>query len=393
MRNHATTAVALALSLTVTLLARVAPVLACTGFLATGPDGPLFGNNEDSWNPNTRMWFVPGEDGRHGAVYFGYDDLSPQGGMNEAGLVFDGFATRAKPLRKSSHKPVFGPKVLVELMAECARVDDVLKFLDRHDLRTMERYMLMFADAAGDSVIVEGDDVIRKHGRFQVVTNFYQSEDPTGKNAYGKGKACVRFEIATQMLSRRKQVDVAEARRVLDAVHVEGTSSTVYSNIYDLHARRIYLYDFHDFSNGVTIDLEKELRKGARVVELPSLFPRNFAREQFVAEQKRDLEKRRKARGAVDLPAASLERFVGAYGNDLGMLHIERKGDALVLVPPGKSPIRLTAASKTGFYALGLMMDYDITFRLAGDGNVEGVNVKGSRGGFTLLDTYLRRKG
>ena len=66
----------------------VAPAVdSCTAFLVAGDGGVLFGNNEDFWNPATGMWFVPAEGESLGAVFFGFDNLSPQGGMNEAGLT------------------------------------------------------------------------------------------------------------------------------------------------------------------------------------------------------------------------------------------------------------------------------------------------------------------
>ena len=58
----------------------------------------------------------------------------------------------------------------------------------------------------------------------------------------------------------------------------------MYSNIYDLDDRLVYLYNFHDFENEVVIDLSDELKKGPHVVELPSLFPRNSAYKSLVAE-------------------------------------------------------------------------------------------------------------
>ena len=71
------------------LFGSTATVLACRAYLATGGDGPLSGNDEDFWSPNTRMWFVPGEDGGYGRVFLGFDDGYPQGGMKQAGLVFE----------------------------------------------------------------------------------------------------------------------------------------------------------------------------------------------------------------------------------------------------------------------------------------------------------------
>ena len=54
----------------------------------------LVGNNEDYKIPYTRVWFVPPENGKYGRVYFGYDNWSPQGGMNDQGLFFDFFAVK-----------------------------------------------------------------------------------------------------------------------------------------------------------------------------------------------------------------------------------------------------------------------------------------------------------
>ncbi len=281
----------------------IAPVVhACTAFLIANDSEVLFGNNEDFWNPSTKMWFVPAEGGNYGAVFFGFDDLSPQGGMNEAGLAFDGFATEPKPVTGSDGKVRFDGNLVLKVMVECATVSEVLEVFAKYDLTMMERFMLMFADATGDSVIIEGDEVIRKTGAFQVVTNFYQSEDPEGNNAYGEGKACSRFKIAKDMLKGAKRVDVSQARRILDAVHVDGESNTLYSNIYDLNDGLVYIYSFHDFEHEIVIDLAKELKKGARVLDLPSLFPRNSARERFVAEQEQAMERRRQERGFGEAP-------------------------------------------------------------------------------------------
>jgi len=41
-------------------------------------------------NPLTNVWFIPGENGDYGRVYFGFEDLQAQGGMNDRGLFFDG---------------------------------------------------------------------------------------------------------------------------------------------------------------------------------------------------------------------------------------------------------------------------------------------------------------
>jgi len=382
----------LATAAVLTTALAVEPIVdGCTAFLASGEDGVLFGNNEDFWNPATKMWFVTAAEGGYGAMFFGFDNLSPQGGMNEAGLAFDGFATRPKPVTETAEKESFNGNLVLKVMTECATIAEVLKVYQGYDLARMERFMLMFADATGDSVIIEGDEFIRKSGGFQVVTNFYQSEDPTGKNAYGEGKACSRFEVANRMLGRTKRVNISDAREVLDAVHIEGESNTLYSNIYDLDDRLVYVYNFHDFDNEVVIDLSEELKKGPHVVDLPSLFPRNSARETFVAKQEQAMELRRQNRGLVDLPIDALERFAGTYRSSFGDLEIKVDYGALVVAAFGQSPLRLTPFSETGFFETTLMMDYEITFHIGDGGEVTGADVRIFRDDFTMAEQFIER--
>ena len=83
---------------------------ACTGFMMTDGEIVLVGNNEDSKIPYTRVRFIPAENERFGRVYFGYDNWSPQGGMNDQGLFFDYFSVKKLEIKQSVEKPRFpGP--------------------------------------------------------------------------------------------------------------------------------------------------------------------------------------------------------------------------------------------------------------------------------------------
>jgi len=365
----------------------VAPPVAgaCSAFLATGNGLVLFGNNEDSSNPATRMWFVPGKLGTHGRVYFGYDDLLPQGGMNEAGLVYDGFAARPKLVTTSPEKPPIGEYELIDTaMATCATVPEVLVLFSRYNLQVMETFTLMFADRNGDSVIIEGDAVLRKAGRFQVQTNFRQSEHPGGIDAYGAGQSCARFAIASAMLATDEPISVGRVRQILAAIHVEGRPTgrpqTLYSNIYDLQRRIVYIYSFHDFQHKVVIDLAAELNKGRRIVDLPALFPRTYAREAFVAEKEAEREQRRAGRPTVELPTGALQRFVGRYGETcaLGPVTVSLDGGVLVADYPGSGPLRLDASSPTEYFHLRLdkLYDVDIVFREGDGGTIDGLQLR-----------------
>ncbi|MBM3746124.1 MAG: hypothetical protein FJW34_10020 [Acidobacteria bacterium] len=243
---------------------------ACTGICAKSKDLVLVGNNEDWGNPRTRIWFVPAEEGRHGRMFVGFDNGFPQGGMNEKGLFFDGFATPRLEVAPTPDKQMYFGNIAEKALAECATVDEVIRLLDKY--RRPDRAVFLFADRNGDAVAIEPEAAVRKKHWFFVQTNFYQSLTPPGT------ETCPRFKIATRMLEEsRGAISLDLFRRILAATHQEGNNPTQYSNIYDLSARVMYLYHFHNFENVVRIDLAEELRKGPHKLEIPALFPPTHA--------------------------------------------------------------------------------------------------------------------
>ena len=214
-------------------------LLPCTMFTCTINGRTLVGNNEDWRNPNTKMWFILPENGTYGIVYFGFDNMSPQGGMNDQGLVFDYMATAPLEVKNSLHKKTYQGNLMHKVMRECASVEEALKLIDNYNLKYFQRFQVMIVDKSGDSAIIEGDVIQRKKGSFQVCTNFYLSKLKEGDDI-----PCDRYKIATKMLSRN-EVTVDAFRKILAAVHQEGDKGgTLYSNIYDVNRGLIYLYHF-----------------------------------------------------------------------------------------------------------------------------------------------------
>ncbi len=82
---------------------------ACSMVKVTKNGKTIVGNNEEQMNPNTRIWFENGKNGEYGVVYVGFDNLFPQGGMNGAGLVFDGFTLSFKEVKNGRGKKAFQP--------------------------------------------------------------------------------------------------------------------------------------------------------------------------------------------------------------------------------------------------------------------------------------------
>ena len=274
---------------------------ACSIFMISGENVVLVGNNEDWSDPNGKVRFVPSTEGRHGIVYFGHSNGFAQGGMNDQGLFFDYAATDRLEVTQSTDKPEVASGTLMDkVMAECGTVDEALAVFDKYDLRFMEKHQTLICDRNGDSAIIEGDEIIRKKGRFQVVTNFYQSKIKSKgvlnsvasffqSNTHPTSIQCKRYKTASAMLAKMNRPSVEGMRDVLAAVHQEGKYSTQYSNVYDLTNGVVYTYHFHNFTNVVKLDLKEELAKGARTVDLPSLFPRT---PRYDAVQRRESSKR-----------------------------------------------------------------------------------------------------
>lgn len=272
---------------------------ACTVFYAANGDVVLGGNNEDWHIPLTKLWFIPRQEGRHGVVYVTFSNhRAIQGGMNDQGLFFDFLAVKPREVKPTPDKPRWSGHPLREVMEKCATVDEAVEMLETHNRVFMRRICIFLGDAQGNSAIVEGEAVVRKEGLYQVSTNFRQSLTPPDKST------CRRYRTANKMLSETEAFDVDLFRRICASVHQKGRNSTLYSSIYDLRRKVIYLYHFHDYSNVVEIDLEKELAKGEHVVEMPSLFPAKADFERFQKQATKDVPRQPASDQVRDRPAA-----------------------------------------------------------------------------------------
>ncbi|MDX1285990.1 MAG: hypothetical protein R3182_13305, partial [Draconibacterium sp.] len=232
------------------------------------------GNNEDYKIPYTRVWFIPAESGRFGRVYFGYDNWSPQGGMNDQGLFFDYFAVKKIEFKQSGEKRKFQGPFVDTMMTQCATVDGVLEMLSKYDLEWNPGIQMFVVDKNGDSAIFEGDTVVRNFNAYQVVTNFRHSKiADKNKPCRWQAWSCSRYKKAKKMLLESGVPTVAQFREILKATHRNNLiARTLYSNIYDLGGGLVYVYYLHDFDKEIVFNLNEELKKGHHYFDLPSLF-------------------------------------------------------------------------------------------------------------------------
>jgi hypothetical protein len=280
----------------------------CTVVYAADGQSAIGGNNEDERNPLTRIWFVPGERGGYGSVFVGYDDLVIQGGMNEAGLFFDGLAVRSVDVPARPDKPAYtGQSFFREVLSECDSVACVRAKLESVSMPGTWNGQSLFGDRFGQSAIFEPLTIIPKDGSFQVATNFFQSEVPPAE------RTDERYVTATRMLAAADRVSTDLVREVLDATHQEGTVNTVYSTVYDLKTQTIDLYYFHDFAAAVRFDLRAELGKGLHGFEIPPLFGANQAADAVAAPIRAGVADAVARLGSVPVERSAVAALAGTY--------------------------------------------------------------------------------
>jgi hypothetical protein len=370
------------------------PGQGCTVFYAASADLALAGNNEDSFNPLTRIWFIPAAEGRHGRVYFGYDDLLPQGGLNDQGLFFDGLSVPYEALGAAPQKPDFpgGPLAMIdEVMSRSATVDEALLFYDRYRRLGLESGQLFFGDRTGDSAIVEQNAILRKQGSYQIATNFRQSENPNPPFP------CERYTTADERLSQAGSYSPTLFRQILDATHQDGYVQTVYSQVYDLRQGLIYLYLFHDYDHAVVLNLADELAKGPHTVSVGSLFPRNPDYEDWSAQQTEQWRLLYAYRIDTELKPASLRSLPGEYrleSDDSALparIYLEK--DQLYLQTSNELPLELYPTSvDTVFHPFYNNSELQLTFQRNLLRQVTGAQGELVYNGNEILHSYRLKK-
>jgi len=246
----------------------------CTIFAASYGDVVLFGNNEDFTNPNTYLWVIPSDDENYGVVYLGFDDFTPQGGINEKGLAFDTNGLPPVNINPHSELPAPPPGWIVEtIMRKAATVEEAVDIANRHwryHWGLPMKYQVLLVDAKGDAVVIStGPDgelafTRKPEGDGYLVSTNFNRANP--ENYYGS-MPCWRYDTATAMLDAilgEDDLTIEYFRSILSAVHVQGAgTNTLYSNIFDPRNGIIYLYHWHQFDEVVTLNVADQLARSA----------------------------------------------------------------------------------------------------------------------------------
>lgn len=354
------------------ILLLASPALPCIVFCVSDGKHAYGGNNEDYTDPRTRMWIVPGEAGQHGRVCFGFTDGFAQGGINDAGLFFDGLALDAQDVAPTE-KPSLPANPGDFALARCSSVKEVLELFEHYDRGFLESGQLLFGDRSGDGAIVEAGAVIRKQGPYLVSTNFRQSETPP------KTATCPRFQSAERILSMT-EASVDACRKVLSATHQEGEVSTLYSNVYDLEKGRIHLYHFHEFETVVVLDVAEEIAKGAHTVEIASLFAPTFAFTNFQRDVEAAAAAAREKERDRTVDPKTFDAFAGRFRVQDGVgagfeFRVRREKDKLFADFPRQDAVELVPRGGAAFVCITGTERADLTFERGKDDAVGSVTL------------------
>ncbi len=265
-------------------------VRSCTIFTVENGDSVFFGNNEDETGSrkNTEIWFDQAQgENTYGCAYLGFADNAPGGndidgiaigGINTQGLCFD--ANGVPPpvnVKQNADGPRRSGLYNWEfILKECASVEDVIQWYQTHNMEGWWGDQIHWADASGDAVVIGAcfDQELaftRKNSSYLVSTNFNLADFSHGY------WPCSRYTTATTMLKdiiQEEGLSIKAVRDILKAVRIRQTSSyigTVYSNIFDLKTRDIYLYIHGNYENVIKLNLESELAQGDHSYKMSEL--------------------------------------------------------------------------------------------------------------------------
>lgn len=248
---------------------------ACSMYKITQDGKTIVGNNEDWINANTEIWFVPAGNNLYGVMNVGFDNNFTQGAINDAGLMFDGFAMPYLKVKNSKGKTkVKETELIAPIMHNYSTVIEVKEHLSKIDLSILDNSMLVFVDRSGKYLIVEGDELIVGNDAEQSFSNFYPSQNSNREevNIYFYQKGLKHLKESAPKAS------FDYCRSVMNNFQQDITQ---YTTIYDLQEGKIRLYHYQNFDDFIELDLEEELKKGERKLRIPELFSKKTKGYQY----------------------------------------------------------------------------------------------------------------
>ena len=253
----------------------------CTVITFSKGESVFFAGNDDYINPDSYYWIEPGDSSRYGVVWIGTPD-NPQQGVNEKGLAYDANGlprVEVYPHRERLPVPGYYHNLCMQVMHECATVEEVIQWVNKHERFPYMHDQMHFADKTGDAVIIsagtDGEMVFtRKQSGdgFLVSTNFNVA-NPSNGYSYPCWRYDKANELMGQLMDKEEALSYKDVTNVMDAVHEESASWTIETLVADLVNGVVYLYYFYQYENPVIINVKDELANPREAGPLSKLFP------------------------------------------------------------------------------------------------------------------------
>jgi choloylglycine hydrolase len=237
------------------------PAMACTIFSTELEDGTiLVGNNEDyMYSINNNMVVTAPSKDSYGRICF-YNMSYVQGGMNEYGLFYDGASCPPSEVPYDSNKELLDYNLGDIVLSKCTTVEEVEKFFDNYNIPDSFCDHLLFTDPTGASAVFEwmkGELHIIRKGQdenYQVVTNYWLTDPTLG------GYPCDRYNTAVDLLQKQSP-SIELCANILDATKQNwGDGGTLYSNIYNLSSKEVYVFSRGAMNLACKIDMEEQFQ-------------------------------------------------------------------------------------------------------------------------------------
>jgi tetratricopeptide (TPR) repeat protein len=256
---------------------------ACSMYKITKNGRTFVGNNEDFLSPNNQFWFEVAGDQKFGVMYMGRLNNFAQGAINEAGLVFDGFANSELPITNTEGKSKVSIRNAIQtIMQSMSDVKEVKAYLETINLSSLSSSMLVFVDKSGTYLIVEGELLIIGEEEEKSFSNFYYSQIESVEDV-----EIQRFQDGQKFLNTSKgKANLDYCSEVMNSMKTVNSDlyATQFSTIYDLTYLKIRVYLYGDFTQFVELDLKKELKKGNHKTMMIDLFPKDSSANKFYSK-------------------------------------------------------------------------------------------------------------
>ncbi|MEZ5016430.1 MAG: carcinine hydrolase/isopenicillin-N N-acyltransferase family protein [Flavipsychrobacter sp.] len=225
-------------------------------------------NNEDYFfDVNAYIQIEPATKDKLANLWYGWDKFA-QGGINEAGLFFDGAVTPEQSVPKG-HKNKKG-NLGRDLLATCHNVTEALHLLEERNIILNNAHM-MLGDSTGNAVVVEWLDGVKtittiKDNRL-VMTNFLLADTTQGNYP------CYRYNSIIDKMNAAEGKDSLSFLEVSNFLSgaaqppnsVEGkTGGTLYSTFINISDMKLVLVYQLDNKKVTKLDLKKTFAQGKR---------------------------------------------------------------------------------------------------------------------------------